>query len=193
MAKSRRALLRPGGRNENVRKAVAKTVLDLVGAGSKGLNIQEIARRSGVHRTTIHRRWGNRVELLREALAERRSLLQIEYTGNFADDMREIAYAFRDFCKNPYEMALCSLIAATNDREFAREVYESWLPVEHEMHVPIRAAQQKGEVRADLDPNVIIDMITSPIMAWVAFAKAVPDDVYLDKLVAYAIGMCTAR
>ena len=52
---------RPGGRTEKNRKAVALAVLELIKAGKIDFEIQEVAALSGVHRTTIFRRWPNRL------------------------------------------------------------------------------------------------------------------------------------
>ncbi|MEV3975004.1 helix-turn-helix domain-containing protein [Streptomyces sp. NPDC050698] len=49
---------RPGGRSARVRKAVlAATAAELSERGFAAMTIEDIAARSGVHKTTIYRRW----------------------------------------------------------------------------------------------------------------------------------------
>ena len=52
---------RPGGRSSRVRAAVLGATLEaLVQGGYEALSIAEVAARSGVHESTIYRRWGTK-------------------------------------------------------------------------------------------------------------------------------------
>src|SRR5262249_58015860 len=65
---------RLGGRGPKVRAAVlAATLAELADKGYAALTIDSIARRAGIHKTTIYRRWEERgspvADVLREANA----------------------------------------------------------------------------------------------------------------------------
>jgi AcrR family transcriptional regulator len=61
---------RPGGRTERTRIAVLQATLDeLAERGFAALTVEAVADRSGVHKTTVYRRWGNAEGLVAEALA----------------------------------------------------------------------------------------------------------------------------
>jgi AcrR family transcriptional regulator len=50
---------RPGGRSARVRAAaIAATLAELAETGYSALSLENVARRAGVHKTTLYRRWG---------------------------------------------------------------------------------------------------------------------------------------
>ncbi len=65
---------RPGGRSTRVREAVLRSaLLELSEMGWASLSVERISERSGVHKTTIYRRWGSAERVALEALLERGS------------------------------------------------------------------------------------------------------------------------
>ena len=81
------------------------------------LTIGQIAERSGVHETTIYRRWGTREALLTEVLltlSEER--LVSPDTGSLRGDLVAMVGAVADFLRTPAGYALAYL-AATGDDE----------------------------------------------------------------------------
>ena len=65
---TRTGLIRPGGRGERIKNAVVSAILGLAEAGDVDLNVEKISRISGVHKSTIYRRWPSRVDLLAAVL-----------------------------------------------------------------------------------------------------------------------------
>src|SRR4051812_884670 len=64
-----RALRRPGGRTARVREAALRATLqELLENGYADSSLEAIARRSGVSRATLYRRWGGRSGLLLDAV-----------------------------------------------------------------------------------------------------------------------------
>ena len=62
---------RPAGRGPKVRAAVlAATLAELTENGYAALTVDSVARRSGVHKTTIYRRWKDREGLVADAVAD---------------------------------------------------------------------------------------------------------------------------
>jgi len=165
-------------------------VLELLGSGNIEFNILDVARVSGVHRATIHRRWPDRKILIRNALSAHQSVIDVEYTGNFPEDIRRLAFAFRDFFITPREIALIVVLASSKNLEFVKEFVSVWLKLlEKEMDL-ITRAQSAGEITANLDPDIVLSMLATPIMAEVLFSRIVPTDQYLEKLVAHVVQLC---
>src|SRR5262249_60890107 len=62
---------RLGGRGPKVRAAVlAATLAELADKGYAALTVDGIARRAGIHKTTIYRRWKDRESLVADGLGE---------------------------------------------------------------------------------------------------------------------------
>ncbi|MFD0884744.1 TetR/AcrR family transcriptional regulator, partial [Streptosporangium algeriense] len=83
---------RPGGRSARVRDAVRQaTLAELAEHGYGGLTVENVAIRSGVHKTTVYRRWGNVEGLIADALElAREEPWPMPDTGSFQEDLREI-------------------------------------------------------------------------------------------------------
>src|SRR5215475_13461579 len=82
---------RLGGRSARVREAVLTAAFaELDEHGYAGFNIEAVARRSGVHKTTIYRRWPTREALLVYALDTRGDReTPIPNTGSLRGDLRQ--------------------------------------------------------------------------------------------------------
>src|SRR4051794_29020752 len=98
-----RVMVRPGGRTEANRKAVAIAVLKMVAQGNLLFDAGDVADLSGVHRTTIRRRWPDRDALLAEAMAEHTSRFTVALSGDWPVVLRRIAFGLRDFMNDPVE------------------------------------------------------------------------------------------
>lgn len=82
--------LRPGGRTARIREAVLLAAGDALAAdGFDALDLGEIARRAGVGKTTVYRRWGTPGGLAADLLADmaEQSLPRAD-TGALEEDLR---------------------------------------------------------------------------------------------------------
>ena len=84
---------RPGGRTARTGAAVQAATLEILAAEGYGsLTIDEVAKRSSVHRTTIYRRWGSRERLVVDALGARSTTeIPLPDTGTARGDIEEVA------------------------------------------------------------------------------------------------------
>jgi AcrR family transcriptional regulator len=86
---------RPGGRTARTRAAVFEaTLAELSYRGYEGMSVEDVARRAGVHKTTVYRRWGTKERLVAEALEEAaESRIGVPDTGDVQGDLRALARA----------------------------------------------------------------------------------------------------
>ncbi len=181
---------RPGGRTEQNRQAVAAAVLDLISKGKLDFEVQEVAALAGVHRTTLFRRWPDRVSLIAEALAEHVSHLSVEFTGNWKQDLRLAGYALRDFLRDPVEQAMNRILAITDNEDFREQMGRNWEPILEAFRQPIRAAQQRGELSEAVDADIVIPMLLSPILNRSVFLRMNASDDLIDRMVDQIIRGC---
>lgn len=174
---------RPGGRTEKNRRAVAQAVLRLIQQGNLDFEIQEVAALSGVHRTTLFRRWPDRGALIAEAMAEHVSRLSIELTGTLDADIRRLIFGIRDFFADPVETAMNRMLAITDNEIFHRKMMEYWAPVLERFEAPIVAAQKRGEVSPSLDPSMVVTTVVSTLLAGAVFTRSPVEDEFVERLV----------
>ncbi|MCO5397338.1 TetR-like C-terminal domain-containing protein [Ralstonia soli] len=166
-------------------------VLQLIEAGQIDFELQEVARLSGVHRTTIHRRWPDRASLIAEALSEHTSHIDVQFTGDWRADIRHVAFALRDFLSNPAEVAMNTLLASTDNAEFREMMTGHWGTVMAVFQTPILQAQARGEIDARHDAEMLVSMMIAPIVSNIIFIKQTPDDRFMERLVAQLINACS--
>lgn len=188
-----RGSIRPGGRTERVRQTVADTVLQLIKAGTTEFTMLDVAERSGIARSTIYARWPTREALIAEALSEHNATFQVENRADWREHLHVIAAAFRDFSARPDEIAINGLTAYLGRGFLDEETHRQWETIAMRMAEPLRAAQQRGEIRPDMDVGLVIATLFTTVSGMILMAKDVPSDEYLRQLVDLLIAGAEAR
>src|ERR1700687_2350083 len=103
---------RSPGRGPRLRAAVlAATLEELTAGGFTALTIDNVARRAGVHKTSLYRNWKDRASLVAEALSENvAGGVPIPDTGSIETDLREYARSLIGWLTSPLGRAV---LAAT--------------------------------------------------------------------------------
>jgi AcrR family transcriptional regulator len=175
---------RPGGRTEKNRAAVFAAVAELMRERpGESLVIADVAERSGVHPTTIYRRWKTP-----EALALDVAVTQLETrsplpdTGSLRGDL--LAFATR----------VATSVAKPTGQGFLRTVIAA--PGEHAL-LANRAAQIQAMIDRAASSKMtaidVFDSILAPIYARALFGFPVPNKARLEELVDRAIAGARKR
>ncbi|RFS82311.1 TetR/AcrR family transcriptional regulator [Actinomadura spongiicola] len=158
---------RPGGRTARVRDAVRQaTLAELSEHGYPGLTVENVATRSGVHKTTVYRRWGSADGLIADALdAASGEPWPIPDTGTLAGDLRALARlvltGLTDPEHGPVSRAFVS--AAAHSTEAARALH-TFLARRHEQSaVIVRRAAQRSEVPSGTDAADVVRAAVAPL------------------------------
>ena len=158
---------RPVGRGPKVRAAVLDaTLAELAEGGYAALTIDNVARRAGVHKTTIYRRWPDREALVGDVLGEHIAMeLPIADTGSLAADLQHLAEAFVAWVASPPGRMIFTAIYSDAARipgiaETRRELFE-YGP--RRAGVVVDRAINRGELPADTDPAAVIRTLIAPI------------------------------
>lgn len=183
----RRVMTRSGGRTEAVRQAVAQAVLCLLSEGRLSFDFQDVADLSGVHRTTIHRRWPSQDALIAEAMAEHTSRLTVDLKGHWRAVTRRITFALRDFMSDPTELALGRFIPLSDSAELVDIVSRQWGKLFAELAKPLEEAQQRGAIRKDADIQMILLSLGSTMLTLTIYNRRKPSDASAERLAKQAI------
>lgn len=173
---------RPGGRTAAVREAVVSSVLELLAEGKVGLPVAELAQRAGVNRSTIHRRWPSRLELVRDALSVHTNQLAVPDTGRWPQDAELLVKEMLDFCVDPVEIGLNAAMASGADPELNQWVIDHWARRANDLAEPVRKAILRGELRTDTDPVALIHLMLGPIVMWSVLIRQNPPKTLVDNL-----------
>jgi AcrR family transcriptional regulator len=154
-------------RDERADRAILRATLELMAeTGAHELRMDDVARRAGVGKATIYRRYRSKDELIAGAIAGLVSEISIPDTGGTRTDLLALMRGAVEVYRGSLEAAVMpSLVEAmSRDAELARLVREEFL-------VRRRAALQevlergieRGDLRDDLDVDLALDVFGGPL------------------------------
>jgi AcrR family transcriptional regulator len=166
-------------RDEKSHQAILKATLELVAdRGFHGTSIEAIARRAGVGKTTIYRRWASKEELVLDVLRELHVEIPLVATGNLREDWNMfLRDAIRIRSSNPLLIKLFFRIyaEAQTNPQFIELLFEKFFKERYQHAVDfVEAAKARGEIRPDLDPLLILFMVGGPIVYFMFFTSLFP-------------------
>jgi AcrR family transcriptional regulator len=133
--------------------------------GYASTSIAEIAKRAGVHETSIYRRWGTKEALLAEAgLACAGEVIPVPNTGTLRSDLVQLLQALRVFFQSPLGVAFIQLLASVQDTPeliSARQAY--WKSRFALMRGIFEHAVRRGEIAASIDPHLVTELLLGPL------------------------------
>ena len=161
------ASARPGGRTARVRAAVLQAVGDvLADRGLPGIELADIARRSGVGKTTVYRRWGSPTALVADLLIDMAAqAMPRAHTGSLLGDLeanaRLVQRTLDDARQGRVFAALISAAAGDPDTARALERFydvrvAEWAPCVDE-------AVERGELPEGTDAPAVIRAVSAPL------------------------------
>jgi AcrR family transcriptional regulator len=131
-----------------VREAVLRAAgEELSCAGFERFSISEVARRAGVHETSVYRRWGSRAALIadvsRNAIG---SGITAPDTGSLRTDLIEMLEQARSMLQSPLGVSLVhTSVAAVSGDEFFEGVVGFWRHRLDGMAMLFERARARGE------------------------------------------------
>jgi AcrR family transcriptional regulator len=167
----------PQRRSTRSQAAILKAAYDLCQEqGYARLTIEGIAARAGVGKQTIYRWWPSKGAVLLDVLVDQiTARLDAADTGSPLDDLRRrvhvTAEVLADTTIGPHIAGL--LGDAQGDPALANELHERLVaPARAQHRELIRAAQERGELRADIDVDLMADALFAPLWFRLLVTKA---------------------
>lgn len=178
-------------RSQEAHQAILDAALDLVfEAGFRALSMDAVAASAGVGKMTIYRRWPNKAALVMDAF-----LTKVGPHTGFPDaptavesirlQMRLQVKAFR----GRYGRIIKSLLGeAQYDEQLASAFREKWISPRRELaRSAIMRAIGEGEVRKDVDLDVVIDMLYAPIYYRLQIGTGPLSDAFVEQVLTQAL------
>jgi AcrR family transcriptional regulator len=182
---------RPDPRVVRSHKAVLEATFELLyETGAGGFSVDEVARRSGVAKTTIYRHWPSREALVIDACSQITSEQEIPDTGSLEGDLVAILTFIADQLQTANWAAILPSIVDLAEREprFA-DVHSA---IQHGHADPLRKvllrAIDAGELSAEADLPAIVAGLLGPLFYRRWFSREAIDARFIAAIVERALG-----
>nr|WP_236057636.1 TetR-like C-terminal domain-containing protein [Streptomyces sabulosicollis] len=171
--------LAPGGRTARTRAAVLAAAYEELDRDSfAALSLDRLARRSGVHVSTIRRRWRTVEGVVVDLLAERSSTLPTPDTGDFRRDLMELTQAIADFNNTLRNRNVMQglIAAAAHDTGVEEILRTAFVRRTEEVTLIVRNAVGRGDIPEGTDAREVIASLGAPLYYRVLIMRGAIDE-----------------
>ncbi|WP_219467011.1 TetR/AcrR family transcriptional regulator [Nonomuraea rhizosphaerae] len=132
--------------------------------GLPGFTMEAIARRAGASKATLYRRWPTLGALMVDAMDATFRPFPAPDTGRVEDDVAQVLEAFVALLEHtPFPRLMAAFIyAAERDPALAGLHGDLTRRRREPLIVVLNRARARGRLPADLDPEVVTDLLTGP-------------------------------
>jgi AcrR family transcriptional regulator len=161
---------RPPGRPRSAQshEAIVRATLELLAeVGFERLTMEQVQRRAGVGKATIYRRWASKSELVKEAIQFFSAELPVPDTGSLKTDYAVVAQAVLAIAEDRNAALLMPrLLSEVGHDPELHAIFSAQLvePRRAVVRTMLRRAQERGELRADVDLELAVDLLVGPVL-----------------------------
>ena len=193
---------RPGGRTARTGAAVlAAAIEELSARDYADISVESIAARAGVHKTTVYRRWGSKVEIIKQALIGAAGAhIQVPDTGGVDGDLLLLARAVQVVLSPPQGAAITTalIVGGLASTELAEVMRQFWAARLEAISAIVDRAVSRGELPAGTDVVALMRTLAAPLyyqllVARVPVTEADADLAAAATLAAAKAGVFAAR
>ncbi|MFE0775026.1 TetR/AcrR family transcriptional regulator [Streptomyces sp. NPDC058861] len=181
-----RPLGRPRSRQADT--AILQATVTLLGeSGFQGLTMDQVARRAGVGRATVYRRWRSKEEMIIGALDTLMADFDVEASGDLHEDLFRMTCWLRDGLLTAPEGRLLPHLAAqaVSDPNFPSSHMDTWVcPWRDAVEEVLTRGRDEGLVREDVNLTGIVDMLGGVVILrlFLGHGKPLPDEQIRDMI-----------
>lgn len=175
-----------------VTQAITEAVLwELAEQGYGRLSMEAVAKRAGVGKSALYRRWASKDDMIAAVVTEFSVTRAADVnTGSLRGDLRETMQALIDWLTHPlFSRILPDLVAEdARNPDRGRDTRENIGGPRREVgEVMLRRAIARGELPEDLDMEMALDALAAPIYWRLVVRRAEAEPDYVERLVEYAL------
>jgi AcrR family transcriptional regulator len=178
------------GRVRRSRDRVLATASDLLSEnGVGGFSIDEVARRSGVAKTTIYRHWPSREALVLDAASRISAEVEVSDTGSFEGDVTVILANLGHLLGTARWSSIVPSIVdvAERDPEFAAVHAQIQRGHAAPLRAVIERAVDRGLIPAAADPSAMISALIGPLYYRRWFSREPIDGRFIKMIISNVI------
>jgi len=181
----------PIRRSERARVAVLEATIDLCREeGFARMTIEGIAERAGVSKKTIYRWWSSKGEVLLDALVDQaEAAAAFPDSGDIVRDLTDQTMSVVELLSPQDTSPYASLIAeGQRDPSLATAIRSRLVdPFIARFDERVRSAIEGGDLPADTDLGVAVDLVYGPIYHRLVFRLGLPDRAQLQTRVCQVV------
>jgi AcrR family transcriptional regulator len=155
-------------RSEESHRAIIRATIELLlETGYRSLTMEGVRARAGVGKATIYRRWSSKEELVRDAIVVLHGDVEAPDTGSLRGDYLGMGARVRAAAGRAGAATLMPRLLGdvANDPELHAIFYENLVaPRRAEMRAVLERAVARGEIRDDIDVELMIDLFAGPVV-----------------------------
>jgi AcrR family transcriptional regulator len=179
-----------------VRTVLDATLTQLAEVGFERLSIPLIAELAGVNKTSIYRRWPEKVDLVRAALQT--AMSHVEHapdTGALRGDLVELARTAATFMQSPIGTVVVRIMMAEGANPEVRALATmTYAQVGKQgPGTVLKRAVERGELNGDSDPSLMLFTIAGAIMHRVFVERQPASDDFLERVVNLVLSGAAAQ
>lgn len=183
-------------RNEACGAEILSATLDLVAeVGIAGLTVDAVAQRAGVGKATIYRRWASKEALMLDAWAAAAATPDVPDTGSLREDLRALflgnQHPLRD---ETMQRVFPQMIAAAKVNPEVGEAYRTFIAERRRpLQTVLQRAIDRGELPADVDRQLVHDLLVAPLTFRFLVTDAPVDDPVIEEIIDVVLSGVAAR
>nr|WP_218902408.1 TetR/AcrR family transcriptional regulator [Streptomonospora nanhaiensis] len=164
----------------------AAVFAELAEHGYGRMSIEAVARRAGVGKTAIYRRWNSKLQMVIDVVSTAAvKVMPVPDTGSLRGDIRELLDAGAQAMRHPLASQIVPdlLAEAARNPDIADTLEKALRETQQGVSaVMIGNAVERGELPADTDVELALDMVFGPLYWRVAVTRSPVSPDYLDRL-----------
>jgi AcrR family transcriptional regulator len=176
----------PLGRTDKANETtqnVLKTALQLAyDGGIENATVERITQHCGVAKTTIYRRWPNAATIVMDAFfADIGPSIPFTEKKTLVATFIAAISQLRKALDGRRSQLLCRLLAASQqNQELQNAFWKKWImPRREQAKLMIERSRARGELRQDVDADILADMVFGPIYYRMMIPYAPLSDAYV--------------
>lgn len=180
------ATKRPGGRTSQVTDRVFKATIALLErSGISAVTFQEVAKRAGVGRATLYRRWPDPAFLVGDAIAATAAEhIQIADTGSFRGDLFAMLKQIGKFIDSPIgRAAIIAGVAGREQSEFANHARSLWEIRRKQVSPIFERAKMRGEIAHSIDEDALFAVAAGALYARMIVMAEPITDTWIERII----------
>jgi AcrR family transcriptional regulator len=172
-----------GDREQEILDAALEVLAEV---GYDRLTMDAVAQRANASKATLYRRWNSKAKLVVEALARMKTTAEeLPDTGDLRGDLVAAFCGMGGLTDHDTTATFGAVVTAvTTDPEFAAEFREQVVGPKSQMSRTVfERARDRGELRADLDLDLIVPALSGIVLHRVFVLGEQPDAALIERAI----------